>query len=118
MTPENDAIPTCQLPRRRSFWEQHGSWVLLSVTAIGFTGLGLQIGAHLSINNLTAMALQHAQDLRDLQDEHRKEVAVLTSQLSQAALNASKASQAAAASAAEAANLATSVEQRTGGTNN
>lgn len=96
----------CEMPRRRSFWERHGSWVLLAVTSIGFTGLGLQIGAQMSINSLTTMALQHAQDMRELQEAHRVEVATLTAKVAEAAANAATASKAAAASASTATELA------------
>lgn len=77
-------LPGCPLPHRRTFWERHGSWVLLGIVAVSCLGIGLQIGAQITFSQLTILNLQHATQIQTMQERHRVENAELTDKLADA----------------------------------
>ena len=81
---ETPAAPPCPLPHRRTFWERHGSWVLLGIVAASCLGIGLQIGAQITFSQLTLLTLQHAAEMQRMQARHQEESAVLTNKLADA----------------------------------
>ena len=81
---ETPAAPPCPLPHRRTFWERHGSWVLLGIVAASCLGIGLQIGAQITFSQLTLLNLQHAAETQRMQQRHQEETAVLTNKLADA----------------------------------
>ena len=85
---ETPAAPPCPLPHRRTFWERHGSWVLLGIVAASCLGIGLQIGAQITFSQLTLLNLQHAAEMQRMQARHQEENAILTSKLAEAVLQA------------------------------
>ena len=86
---ETPAAPLCSTLRRRTFWERHGSWVLLSIVAASCLGIGLHIGAQVTSSQvtssqLTTLNLQHTAEMQRMQLRHQEETAKLTSQLAEA----------------------------------
>src|SRR5574343_450887 len=86
---EAPAAPPCPLPHRRTFWERHGSWVLLGIVAASCLSIGLHIGAQITFSQvtssqLTTLNLQHAAEMQRMQLRHQEETAKLTSQLAEA----------------------------------
>ena len=81
---ETPTPPPCSTIRRRTFWERHGSWVLLSIVAASCLGIGLQIGAQITFSQLTLLNLQHAAETQRMQQRHQEETAVLTNKLADA----------------------------------
>ena len=81
---ETPAAPPCPLPHRRTFWERHGSWVLLGIVAASCLGVGMQIGAQITFSQLTLLNLQHAAEMQRTQQRYQEETAVLTNKLADA----------------------------------
>lgn len=90
---ETPTPPPCSTIRRRTFWERHGSWVLLSIVAASCLGIGLHIGAQITfsqvtVSQLTTLSLQHTTEMQRMQLRHQEETAKLTSKLAEAVLQA------------------------------
>ena len=79
----------CSTIRRRTFWERHGSWVLLGIVAASCLSIGLHIGAQITFSQvtssqLTTLNLQHTAEMQRMQLRHQEETAVLTNKLADA----------------------------------
>ena len=81
----DDNEDPCPIPHRRSFWERHGSWVLLSVVAVSCLGVGLHIGVQVAFSQISQSGQLHAAELRELQLLHQAERADLTNKLTEVA---------------------------------
>lgn len=75
----------CSTLRRRTFWERHGSWVLLSVVAASCLGVGMHIGVQVAFSQIAQLGQLHAAELRELRLLHQAERADLTGKLAEVA---------------------------------
>ena len=77
--------PPSSTLRRRTFWERHGSWVLLSVVAASCLGVGMHIGVQVAFSQIAQLGQLHAAELRELRLLHQAERADLTGKLAEVA---------------------------------
>ena len=77
--------PPCSTIRRRTFWERHGSWVLLSIVAASCLGVGMHIGVQVAFSQIAQLGQLHAAELRELRLLHQAERADLTGKLAEVA---------------------------------
>lgn len=82
---ETPAAPLCSTLRRRTFWERHGSWVLLSIVAASCLGVGMHIGVQVAFSQIAQLGQLHAAELRELRLLHQAERADLTGKLAEVA---------------------------------
>lgn len=75
----------CSTLRRRTFWERHGSWVLLSIVAASCLGVGMHIGVQVAFSQIAQLGQLHAAELRELRLLHQAERADLTGKLAEVA---------------------------------
>ena len=75
----------CSTLRRRTFWERHGSWVLLSIVAASCLGVGIHIGVQVAFSQIAQLGQLHAAELRELRLLHQAERADLTGKLAEVA---------------------------------
>ena len=82
---ETPTPPPCSTLRRRTFWERHGSWVLLSIVAASCLGVGMHIGVQVAFSQIAQLGQLHAAELRELRLLHQAERADLTGKLAEVA---------------------------------
>ena len=82
---ETPAAPPRPLPYRRTFWERHGSWVLLGIVAASCLGVGMHIGVQVAFSQIAQLGQLHAAELRELRLLHQAERADLTGKLAEVA---------------------------------
>lgn len=75
----------CSTLRRRTFWERHGSWVLLGIVAASCLGVGMHIGVQVAFSQIAQLGQLHAAELRELRLLHQAERADLTGKLAEVA---------------------------------
>ena len=89
-------IDPSRLVRRRTWWQEHGSWAILGMVAFTCLAIGIQIGNMMTQSQIYTLIAEQSQETKELRESYEATNRDLTGKLAQAVKQATGAADTAA----------------------